>query len=239
MASREETKAARRIERERTEREAAARAKRARLAQLGGGALLALALVAGLVILALSSTGDQTVGPEGPSGKEVATVPLPPKREDNLQAAVKLAGCQIRETESLGAEHVSDTRPVGDYNTNPPSSGPHSPISAEDGTYDPGSSPDYMNWIHSLEHGRVITQYAPGTPPERIDQLEALTLEPIFGAPGGYHTLVFQNNTNMPYQVAAVGWTATLGCDRLTDQTFDAIRAFRKSYTDEGPENVP
>jgi hypothetical protein len=93
-----------------------------------------------------------------------------------------------------------------------------------------------MNWIHSLEHGRIITQYAPGTPPERIKQLEALTLEPIFGAPGGYHTLVFQNNTNMPDQVTAVGWTALLSCERLTDQTFDAIRAFRKSYTDKGPE---
>lgn len=111
MASREEKKAARRAERERAEREEAARAKRARLAQLGGGGLLAAALVAGVVILALSGAGDsQTAEPEGPSGEEAAAVPLPPRREEDLQAAAEAAGCQIRETESQGAEHVTDTR---------------------------------------------------------------------------------------------------------------------------------
>ena len=51
--------------------------------------------------------------------------------------------------------------------------------------------------------------------------------------------LLFQNNTNMPYAVAATSWTRLLGCKTFNPRIFDAIRAFRTEYVDKAPEQVP
>ena len=36
--------------------------------------------------------------------------------------------------------------------------------------------------------------------------------------------------------VAATAWTQSLTCPELTDATFDALRTFRVTYVDKGPE---
>ena len=54
-----------------------------------------------------------------------------------------------------------------------------------------------------------------------------------------YHMLLFQNNTNMPYEVAATAWTQLLGCKTVNANTWDAIRAFRDRFVDKGPEIIP
>ena len=41
------------------------------------------------------------------------------------------------------------------------------------------------------------------------------------------------------YEMAATAWTRTLGCPKMNDKAFDAIRAFRDEYRDQGPEFVP
>ena len=43
----------------------------------------------------------------------------------------------------------------------------------------------------------------------------------------------------MPYAVAATAWTHLLGCPKMNDKVFDAIRAFRLAYVDKGPEFIP
>jgi hypothetical protein len=55
----------------------------------------------------------------------------------------------------------------------------------------------------------------------------------------GYHQLLFQNNTKMPFAVAAVAWTNILGCKTMNPQVFDAFRAFRERFVDKGPELIP
>jgi hypothetical protein len=124
------------------------------------------------------------------------------------------------------------------YKSNPPTSGNHNPQPAEDGIYDPGSTPEKENYVHTLEHGRVIIQYKPGTPKQRTDQLETLFNEKVNGTEG-YHTVLFENNTRMTYAVAATAWDHLLGCRTFNDGIFDAIRAFREAYVDKGPEFVP
>jgi hypothetical protein len=39
--------------------------------------------------------------------------------------------------------------------------------------------------------------------------------------------------------VAATAWTHLLGCPRMNNQVFDAIRAFRDAYVDKAPEKIP
>lgn len=78
-----------------------------------------------------------------------------------------------------------------------------------------------------------------GTPARRVGQLETLFNESYAGGGAGYHTLLLENTSQMPFAVAAVAWTRYVGCERFTDRTFDALRAFRADAVDEAPEQVP
>jgi hypothetical protein len=65
------------------------------------------------------------------------------------------------------------------------------------------------------------------------DQLQALFDE------DPYHMILAPNNTDMPYEVAATAWNQVIGCPEMNDSVFDAFRAFREQYRDQGPEFVP
>ncbi|MDX6714994.1 MAG: hypothetical protein QOH30_1552, partial [Baekduia sp.] len=69
-------------------------------------------------------------------------------------------------------------------------------------------------------------------------QVNALFNEKLKGVEG-YHKLMFENNTNMPFEVAAVAWTQLLGCPTMNAQVPDAIRAFEDRFVNKGPEIIP
>ncbi len=236
MASREEEKRQRREEREAAEAAAAKAETRKRLVLVGFGVATVGTVLAIVAILLLSGGDDTSSMSAGSTGKVGGDVAIPEQQTKNFNAAVKAAGCVYKDFPSEGAVH-SD-KPFDGYKTNPPTSGTHKPTPAEDGVYDPGNSPDPNNWVHSLEHGRIEIQYAPGTPARRIAQLQTLQGESVKGSPG-YHTMLFENNTDMPYEVAAVAWTRSLTCKTFNEQTFDAIRVFRDRFVDKGPEFIP
>ena len=64
-------------------------------------------------------------------------------------------------------------------------------------------------------------------------------LEALLAETDGYHMLLFENTTNMDAQVAATAWGHSLTCPDMNDEVFDALRTFRTSYIDKGPEAVP
>lgn len=238
MASRQEEKERRKRERQEQEQAAASAAQRKRLLSVIAGVAVAAVVVVG-VALAVGTRGGSGGGSggDGPrTNPDTANVALPPQRTDDFAKAVKAAGCTFKEFSSEGSEHSGSA--FTGYKTNPPTSGTHNPTPAEDGTYDPANAPEANNWVHTLEHGRVIFLYAPGTPQRRIDQLEALFNRPVQGGPGGYHTLLLQSKSKMPFEVAAVSWTRSVGCRQLTDRSFDALRLYRDKFVDKGPETV-
>lgn len=234
MASREEEKRRRREQREARQRAADQARARTRLVAVGAAIAAAVVLVAVGAVLVAGGGGDDPSA--GSTGATAEGAPIPAQRERDFDTAVKAAGCTFTEHESEGGGHVEERYTA--YKTNPPTSGPHNPQPAPDGVYDPGTSPDPNNWVHTLEHGRVIIQYRPGTPQKTIDQLATLTGENVKGSPG-YHMVLMENTTDMPYEVAAVTWTRTLGCTTWSERGFDAIRVFRDRFVDKAPEFVP
>ncbi len=230
MSSRKEEKE--RLRREREEAERAAQAGAARRKRLGIvlGSVLALA-VAGIVAFAVLG-GDDGGGGGGGGGGKVA---VPAQQTDDLQEAVKAAGCEFKEFEDEGNNHLPNREATFDeYKTNPPTSGTHRPPpAAPDGVYAPGGSPDKEEWVHTLEHGRVIFMYRSGTPKQRQDQLETLMNEKFDGRPGAYKTVLMENNTDMPFAVAAVGWSRYVGCKEFNEKTFDALRTFRSEFVED------
>ena len=229
MASRQDEKQRRRAEREARERaEAAAESRRKRLRLAIVGAVAAAALV-GVAVLGITGFGG------GSDTSGASSVSIPPQRISELPAAAKAANCTARTFPDEGNAHLTKDFKPGDYDTNPPTSGPHNPDWYQDGVYEPGTTPRLGMLVHTLEHGRIDVQYGPGTPARTVRRLEALVNQ----LDGGYHMLLYQNTTKMPYAVAATTWTHMLGCRRMNDQVFDAIRAFRLAYIDKGPEKVP
>ena len=231
MSSRQEEKERRRRERLAQEEAAARRAARARRIQLIGGAVLAAAVVA-VVVVAVTSSGG---GDGGASRAAAEGAKPPPVQQRNLQEAARAAGCTVRELRAEGQGHVSEDVT---YRSNPPTSGEHDPQPAEDGIYSRENPPDIEQSVHSLEHGRILFQYRPGTPQTRIEQLENMASEDVKGT-SLYKSLVFENPTKMPFAVAATAWTRSIGCRTFGDAAFDALRAFRVQYVDKAPEFVP
>jgi hypothetical protein len=236
MSSRQEEKERRRREREEREQAEARKASARRRLQLVAGAVLGIAAIAAVAVAVLAGGGSSDGGPAAASD---ITVAIPAQKIADLNAAAKAAKCEVKTFPSEGRTHLdSDSASFSGYKTNPPTSGTHRPTPAEDGIYAAGNEPDPENWVHTLEHGRILIQYKPGTAKTVQDQLETLFNEKLRGV-AGYHQVLMQNNTNMPFAVAAVAWTHHLGCPAMNDQVFDAIRAFRERFVDKGPELIP
>jgi len=236
MASRQEEKERRRQERMAREQAEAESAARKRRLWIVFGVVLGLAAVAVAIVAIVSATGGDEKGKKGstkrPKGAAgIKPVPIPPAQNANIDSAVKEAGCTLENFPSFGREHSDAPQ---QFRTNPPTSGTHNPVPAEDGSYAGEPAPATESTVHSLEHGRINIQYRPGLPPRQIGQLLSLHNEE-----DAYHVLLFENGTKMPYAVAATAWTHMLGCKRVDAKTFDAIRAFRARYVDKAPEQVP
>ncbi|MEO9249135.1 DUF3105 domain-containing protein [Citricoccus nitrophenolicus] len=121
-----------------------ARAERRRKVLVGAGALTAVALVGGLVTLALVQD------------------PPPQARED-----IEIAGLQS--FEGLSANHVST--PV-DYEQSPPAGGDHASAWLNCGVYTEPVPQE--NAVHALEHGAAWAAYDPeALSPEQVETLRA------------------------------------------------------------------
>ena len=211
--------------REAAQREAATRSTRIRLAV---GGVAAAVLVVGVALTLLLR--DPSDGPtRSDDGFDAAAIPA--TRTSDLVSAARIAGCRLRSYENAGSDHVAE---AVSYETSPPTTGPHDPSAAEDRAYLPPDAPMVEQSVHSLEHGRVAIQWRPGLLKREVDQLYS-----VFEEDDGYHALLFENQTGMKAAVAATAWQNALVCPRLNDRVFDAIRAFRETYTDRGPEFVP
>jgi Protein of unknown function (DUF3105) len=155
--------------------------------------------------------------------ERAGTIPPPAKNADLHQAA-KLAGCKLRlRLKDEGHQHIPAGSQTPSYETNPPTSGAHvePPFQQADGAYREEPAP--IDFVHSLEHGRLEIQYSLELPEEAQLALKGL-YDTMYGA-----TLLFPNG-EMPYEVAATAWTNMLVCPQYQGAaTLDAIRAFGKA----------
>ena len=196
-------------------------------------------LAIAVVVFVLASGDDSSSAPEGDAhinlnasigstngvepDNRAGTVPAAAKTTD-LTAAAKQAGCKLRlHLKDEGHNHIPVGSPAPDYKTNPPTSGDHvePPYQQADGAYT--EMPEEIDFVHSLEHGRMEIQYSPD-----LAEKDQLALKGLYDTMYGA-TLLFPND-KMPYEVAATTWTNLLGCPTYKGAaTLDAIRAFGKA----------
>lgn len=163
-----------------------------------------------------------------PSTRLPAQSKLPSTKPTEVARLARSAGCTLRAPRIEGRAHVE--REV-DYRSNPPTSGPHLPVPAPEGAYAEAPPPEAL--VHSLEHGRVILQFAPDAPEDVKTELRRIYDR------DRYHVLLTPNRTGMPFEVAASSWGRYIGCPRAGPRAYEAISAFRGTFRDQGPERVP
>jgi hypothetical protein len=122
-------------------------AKRRRLILiLGATALVALAVVLGVVFLAGGDDGD-------------------------VAATMEAAGCEFQAVPAQPGDHTAEQDATDDpkWNTDPPTSGPHYPVPAVYGEYD--SPLQIAQVVHNLEHGAIFILYGDDVPEAMVAQL--------------------------------------------------------------------
>jgi Protein of unknown function (DUF3105) len=238
MAHRKDRKEALRLERERREAEARAAAQRKRLVGFGAAAALAIAAIVVVVVLVAGGSNGESGASGGgdvfPEGGSVAE-----QQEFDLATAARNAECELTDTRATSRQHTTDPSQRVRYEDNPPTSGRHYEIPAEDGLYQ--EAPSDTELVHSLEHGRVIVWVKPSLPREDREQLRALFDEDTY-------QMLMVPRSDMPDAVAATAWSRdptpngtgrTLACPRFNENVIDAIRTFRDEHRSNGPEPVP
>jgi hypothetical protein len=186
--------------------------RRTRLLLAGAGGIAAI--VAIVVVVVLVAGGGDGGGGDGP-GEDVA-------------AAAEAAGCVREDFPSQGREHAEELASDFEFNSFPPTSGPHSARPAIYGAYD-RPVPE-LKLVHNLEHGAIVVQYGPDVAQEDVDAIIAwyradpngVILAPLDGLGGN---------------IAVTAWTHLMTCSQGFD---DAVFSrFRDDYRYKGPEQFP
>jgi uncharacterized protein DUF3105 len=226
MSSRREEKERRRQERLARERAQLEDARKRRLYSIVAGAVLAAGAIIAVVVVVSAGGGGGSDTALGFSTKAKNAATPPPQKTPDLPKAAAAAKCVLENPPIEGRNHVTGKVK---YHTNPPTSGNHYPIPQGDGVYT--KTPPVTHVVHTLEHGRIEIQYSPSIAPKRLAELGGLyNEEPSY-------TLLFPNS-KMPYKVAVTAWGHLAGCKKVTDATFDVIRAFKRRYLGAAPESL-
>ena len=237
MSHRREQKEALRRAREERERQAREAERRKKLVGYGIGAVIAIAALVVVVLLATGggSKADEAAAEIFPDGGS-----FPEQKLFDVKPAADAAGCELRDAKGSGSQnHTTSLDDRVKYSTNPPTTGRHYEIPAQDGIY--GEAPQDEALVHGLEHGRVIFWVKPSLPEEQRANIRALVDDDTY-------QMFLVPRRNMPYAVAASAWNADpapngtgrlLLCDEVNDKTYDALAAFRDEHRSQGPEPIP
>lgn len=110
--------------------------------------------------------------------------------------------------------HLAAGSPIPEYNSDPPTSGPHNPAPAPCGIYrEP--VPDQA-WLHSLEHGAVVIQYDPTVSSSEVEELEATVR-----SNRGEIILAPRSDNPAPFTLAA--WTRLLSVGQIDANLVDSF----------------
>lgn len=130
--------------------------------------------------------------------------------------------------EAQGQDHVEIGFPF-QYNSNPPTSGPHYKDPADWGVYRE-EIPDQV-LIHNLEHGGIWIAYTPGIDPAIISALEEIAKE--------YDRKVIMTpRAANDADIAVAAWSR-LDKFPVAEFSQDRVHRFIRAYRNRGPEFVP
>lgn len=126
----------------------------------------------------------------------------------------------------MGVQHLADGSPAPEYNSNPPTSGPHAQAPAPCGIYRQ-PVPD-VSQLHSMEHGAVVVQYDPNLSQDQVELLEDISWSPAA-------EVIVAPRPGNPAPVALTAWTRRLLLDEVD---VDVVTAFQREFGNRSPETA-
>jgi hypothetical protein len=127
----------------------------------------------------------------------------------------------------MGEDHIASDAPLPEYNSNPPTSGPHYGQTAQSG-FREDSVPD-QNIIHNLEHGDIWIAYHPRVSDDVKDVLKRFA---------GAKVIITPREAN-DTDIALASW-GRLDTFNVENNTVPErrIKDFITRYSNKGPEQV-
>jgi hypothetical protein len=153
-------------------------------------------------------------------------------------AALKKAGCTYKiVTAAKAGVHINNLNAKPNWNTFPPSNGPHYPVPAVWGFYtDPVP---LIQAVHNLEHGGIEIEWGNKVPRAEIGKIRRFYDD----SPNAMLAFPLRKRSN---KIALVAWTQKPGesrgqgriaeCTRFNQPAF---KAFRNAFRGQGPERFP
>lgn len=151
-------------------------------------------------------------------------------------------GACVRQTfPPMGRQHVESVRSGFQYNSFPPTSGPHFGVPAVFNIYD--QPVPEIRLVHNLEHGAIVVQYGSKVPQQTVQQIAAwyskdplgLVVAPLLPAseikakaPAGYESKIF-----------LTAWTHLATCTTFDEGAFDHFRDDYRGPDGDAPEKFP
>jgi Protein of unknown function (DUF3105) len=169
----------------------------------------------GVILLAAVVLGFALLGGDGGGG------------DSELRRTMEAAGCTLQTFPSQGRNHVQNLNAKFDYNSSPPTSGPHYFQPAIFDLYD--RPVNQVQAIHNLEHGGIVIQYGSRVPDATVNQIVRF----YRSDPNGVLVAPLPSLGN---RVAMTAWTHLGTCTAFNEEAFSA---FRDAYRGRGPENFP
>ena len=124
-------------------------------------------------------------------------------------------------------DHIPPTSPRPDYNSDPPTSGPHYAQPANWGVYDKPLADEQL--VHNLEHGGIWISYRDAGDTTLISQLKSIADD--------YSLKVIMTPRAVdPHAIEVAAWGWLLDLDQFDEQL---IRQFIGAFINKGPEQVP
>ncbi len=188
-----------RMEREERERERQAVERKKKVKKYAALAVVLLAIGAGIFGL-IRSAGKNTATSTASPGERLA---------------------------DKGRNHVESVS-LNDYNSVPPTSGPHFGSQTNWGIHKEPVPEGYQ--VHNLEHGGVLIQYKPDLAVDIVDKLKAV------GESYDWKKIILAPYAPLDKNIGITAWTRL---DKFDDFDEARIRAFIDAHRNHGPENVP
>ena len=128
-------------------------------------------------------------------------------------ALISTSSCTEKEFPGLKPQHINNPNKVVDYNSFPPSSGPHYAQPAPWGIY-PDSIKETI-LVHNLEHGGIVVQYGPKVSQSDVAKLQSFYLDDPSG-------LVVAPFAKLGSKIAATAWNEP-AYSQNHDANFDEV----------------
>jgi hypothetical protein len=126
---------------------------------------------------------------------------------------IQTSSCTEEQFKGLAPAHLQSPDASVDYNSFPPSSGPHYAQPAPWGVYPDSIKQTIL--VHNLEHGGIVIQYGPGVSKDDVQKLQSLYQDD----PNG---LVLAPYAKLKNKIAATAWNEP-AYDQNQDANFNKV----------------